>query len=774
MLREVAIGIVICIVTSSCPLVAGTKSKLDRVDHLIASGKYEQALNEVRRLRGALPPSERLTAWEIDLPRGLKVVHGRECLYYLGYQTKSHKGTLGAVSANYHRSGWRLIVVCVALETGRVRWSRAVNGLVNLAVDPRNDVLYLYRERVLALAPDSGKVLEQHDLPEGKRKLQGLLLGSYLTVARPHGAKTPPDARLFVYDERQKLAKEVRAGDYWLLAPDESRRLLRTKSGWDCVGEPEWQRQWSMHALFRRDNLPLWHGGHPVFISGTERQRGGVASVDLLTGEPRWSTTLGWGLYRPHQLRDGSYQDFWTPLTALDEHMLALDGSGRLYMLDPTDGRPAAILRLSRDYLAVPIQYGGQLIVSSFRWIRSYSLANLIRPDASMDVALKIREARCLLALGQQKEALEILDGLVERAPGSSAAWSERAVVCEALDMTEEEAFSRCQTLSLEGRVSDDILRSRWGLLRLHNLEGKPAWTLKVVDGRVYAGTLAGGLWSIRTDSLDFGLAARLDHEIKLLATTTELLAVLGNSTHTRRPIPQASAPTDERIPREWYTEGGVLRISRAVSYRGRQFRSLRGGGVRILSGIEMTDLPSRLGDIGLWKIHLGPSGPLGYGTGVFELDDDLRPIRWLIRPAVGGERAERVTVMFIRSTSKTIGVIVASSKGAALQVYSRQGVLLNEAPLGRHVSSWASTKQLVSVGNGYLFSDRQLVWVSAATDRSVWRFGPSLARTSTERWGDRWRYFGHPLLAHGCIYVTGLDGHLFVFDSAYVTGTSN
>jgi hypothetical protein len=77
-------------------------------------------------------------------------------------------------------------------------------------------------------------------------------------------------------------------------------------------------------------------------------------------------------------------------------------------------------------------------------------------------------------------------------------------------------------------------------------------------------------------------------------------------------------------------------------------------------------------------------------------------------------------------------------------------------------------------MGDGYLFSDRQLVWIGVAPDRRVWRFGPSLARTSTERWGGRWRYFGDPLLIHGCLYVTGLDGHLHVFDSTHVTGTGD
>ncbi len=197
-------------------------------------------------------------------------------------------------------------------------------------------------------------------------------------------------------------------------------------------------------------------------------------------------------------------------------------------------------------------------------------------------------------------------------------------------------------------------------------------------------------------------------------------------------------------------------------------------GGVRVLIGTEMQDLPSPLKDLGSWKIHLSPFGPLGYGAGVFELDDNLRPIRWLIRPTVKGESPGQVDVELLESSAQSIGIVVASSKGAALQAFTRAGALLNEASLGAYPSGWARPEQLVSLGNGYLFSDRQLVWVGAVAKSGTWKFGPSLGRTSTERYGERWRYFGDPLLLKGCLYVTGLDGHLYVFDTAQITGAGN
>ncbi len=136
----------------------------------------------------------------------------------------------------------------------------------------------------------------------------------------------------------------------------------------------------------------------------------------------------------------------------------------------------------------------------------------------------------------------------------------------------------------------------------------------------------------------------------------------------------------------------------------------MKGGGVRCLDGAEMTDLPAKLEGIENWRIHPSPWGPLGYGSGVFELDDDMRPVRWLIRPSLRGKPSAGLEVLFLQRTFETLGVVVRSAEGAMLQVYPREGMLLNEAPLGR--PTWAGHRQtrLIALGSGYLWSDRQLV----------------------------------------------------------------
>jgi hypothetical protein len=257
------------------------------------------------------------------------------------------------------------------------------------------------------------------------------------------------------------------------------------------------------------------------------------------------------------------------------------------------------------------------------------------------------------------------------------------------------------------------------------------------------------------------------------LSAKQELQAVLGNSTHTRRAVPQNTARVDDGIPREWHTEGGPERIHKAIQYRGRQFRPMRSG-VRILTGTTMRDLASPLNDLGEWSIHLSPFGPLGYGAGVFELDDNLCPIRWLIRPTVSGQAAGSTSIACMASSAQSLGIVLSGSKETVLQTYTRAGALLNEVSLGPYPSPGVSADQLVPLGNGYLFSDRQLVWAGAAPERSRWKFGPALKRTSTERHGERWRYFGNPLILNGCVYVTSLDGHLYVFDTSKITGSAD
>jgi len=771
---------------------AAATDDLARIDELIEAARHEEALAEIARVEETLAPSERLTVWELDFSGEVQqVVPGREHLYYLLGTSRLAKNVPGRplerepVSAGLGRFDGRSAVVCVELETGRVAWSRLVEGPVTLVVDPRTDDVHLVLQLLVTLSAESGEVLERQSLPEGWRQIEGLVLDGTPFLIPPRGGRPrEPTPRQLLYDPGSREARSVAL--HVPTAPDGRCRVVLGERGWSCQRSKDGVRLWTVEGpLYARDRTPVSHEGRLAFISGTERSRGAVVSIESAYGTSRWATVLGWGTYQPrrHPLRTGGTPlHDWTPLAERGGQLLAIDGSGRLTLLDPGSGAKLAAPRLAGRYLAMPSSYGEQLIVPSFDWVRSYSMAALLEPEASVDAALQVRRARCLLALGRFGEALRVVDRLVERAPELAAAWVVKADVAAAMGEVEVERYSRAWALSLAGGVCGQALHDGWGLLRLFDLGGKPSRSLALLDDHVYVATLAGFLWKVRVDDLSLGWISQLeyDYDTSWVRTSTELTGWIdrdyvpwpGAVAAPRPEIPAAAEPKPP--PVDWLIEGGVERINPAVPWQGRQFRSVKGGVVMVLSDGEMRWRRALLEDVGEWRIHIGPAGPLGYGEGVYELDDDLRPERWLIRPRLAGADPERLRVAAIATTLETIGLVVASAEGAALQVYSRQGRLLGEAPLPLVSGAFAApgyAGQLIPLGRGYLFSDRQLTWVGSDEGSPAWRFGPPPEHTSTAAPRRRWRYFSDPLVAAGCLYVAGLDGQLFVFDVGRITG---
>lgn len=783
------------LIVPSAALAPAARTSIDdlaRLDELIAAARYEEALAEIARVEESLAPSERLTAWELDFTGQVEqVVPGREHLYYLLQTSRLAKNVPGRplerepVSAGLGRFDGRSAVVCVELETGRVAWSRLVEGPVSLVVDPRTDDVHLVLQLLVTLSAESGEVLDRQELPESGRQIEGLVLGgAQLLIPRHGGRPREPTPRRLLYDPVSREARSVAL--HVPTGPEAPCRVVLGELGWSCRRSEDGGASWTGEGpLYARDQSPVSHEGRLAFISGTENSRGAVVSIEPGYGTSRWTTVLGWGRYEPrrHPLASGGLPHYdWTPLGARGGRLLAIDGSGRLTLLDPGTGTRLAAPRLAGRYLAMPSSYGGQLIVASFDWVRSYSMAALLEPEASVDAALQVRRARCLLALGRSGEALRVVDRLVERAPELAAAWEEKARIAAAMGEPDVESYSRAWALSLAGGVRDQALHDGWGLLRIFDLGAKPSRVLALLDDRVYVATLAGFLWNVSADDLSLGWIPQLeyDYDASTVQISTELTGWIEDgytpwpgAVNARRPeIPPAAEP--KLPPRDWLIQGGVERISPAVAWRGRQFRSVKGGVVMVLSDGEMRWRRALLDDVGEWRIHIGPGAPLGYGEGVYELDDDLRPKRWLIRPRLAGADPERLRVAGIATTLETIGLVVASADGAALQVYSRQGRLLGEASLPLLSGAFAApgySGQLTPLGRGYLFSDRQLTWVGSDEGSPVWRFGPPPEHTSTATPRRRWRYFSDPLVAAGCLYVAGLDGQLFVFDAGRITG---
>jgi hypothetical protein len=96
----------------------------------------------------------------------------------------------------------------------------------------------------------------------------------------------------------------------------------------------------------------------------------------------------------------------------------------------------------------------------------------------------------------------------------------------------------------------------------------------------------------------------------------------------------------------------------------------------------------------------------------------------------------------------------------------------VNEARLAQFISSRSYPPQFIILGDGYLFSDRALTWVGARHKRT-WQFGPPPERTrSGRRAHDRFRFFGDPVVQEGKLFVSALDGCVYVFDVGRITHT--
>lgn len=724
------------------PLISIAQGPFNKVDKLMARQQYDQAIEHLLKLEKHLQPEERLTAWEVNFPGGVwRTTHGKSHLYYQMHSSTYAIEVLGdveilpSISVNEESSDWEFLVICLDLKSGQIVWARSVNGLMYFAVHPETDLLYLYRERFAAIVPSTGSIIKESSFSD---EVEGLILGTKVFFPLEHGRKGKgPESTFKVHNPVEGKDQMIILGNFGYIPGVE-------------LGKPVWKDQW------------------PYFVTGGKWQPDAVVSIDPENAITGWSFYFPGGKYISdgHQLGNGSYPDKWAPLAALDSLLLALDDQGTLTFLDPIDGVPMASARLAKDYISMPFQFENQLIVVSFEGVRSYSMDHLLTPESFLHAELKMKQADCLFAQEQYPEALSLLTEIVERSPQNSHAWKKRAEVCATMGASEEGNLSYSQYLTLTEQAADEYAFHKWGITRCYHLGGKPSWSLVSKDSLLYTANLSGDLWRIDPTDLSCTFDTSLHRKIEYLYEGEELTFYPKKpGDPSRSHIYQPTYALPPNLNPAWHTSGGEQRISMPVLYGGKPYRSTLNGGIRTLADTGMVILPPLMDDIGPWKIYADGPQPLGYGKGVFELGADMRPVRWLIRPKVKGVTPSYVDVAFMLTTDTSIGLVVNSSEGAVMQVYSWAGELLNEAPLGRFTSSWPGPKQFVVLGNGYLFSDRQLTWVSAKSKGKIWRMGPSLARTSGERRNDRWRYFGDLKVLNGHVFVTALDGQLYVID---------
>ncbi|MCE5280015.1 MAG: PQQ-binding-like beta-propeller repeat protein [Planctomycetaceae bacterium] len=736
-----------------------------QMDGLIEGARYEQCLALIARWQKEVIAGSdlRMVAWEIDFMNS-EVDHaafGKEHLYFCYCKPNSRAGAPGLKTnlASVEPSGSAAsshVVVCVEMRTGRILWSRPVEGLSRMAVDPATDTLYLIGQvSVIALPSDAGGP-QVYPLEKGTRVI-GLLSKSGIVLAAAAGLASEWNSqRSFLFSAALRSVVSVDLGQQAVLSPDEKTRLVMqtsSRDGFDnkivCCRIADGSQLWSYQAQgFRGGAMPKFFDGDVIWMSGVTGQKAQAVRLSGSTGKVLWNTLVPNGAYKP-----GNPQGNMNPLMPLSDgrRLLAIDGRGTLHCLDPASGAITSTARPIENHLCTPAEVGDLMVFCGHSCVRAVPKATLTnRPGQRLDEReVLVRKARCLTGLGRLDEAMATLDYVLARGELCAAAWQARAAVCHARKDSLEESFSLCRYAQLSNLLKCPELRA-WGLLGMTFLGSRPALQIAHAGGpELYVGTVNGDLWEIWPETLDKRLVMNSEKEIDALVVSSSFS------------ICPSIGPAD-------YATVAAVRSGsdrHNLFYRGKYYAALPEGKVRIAKDGHGTDLSSPLKGITTWHLHMSPSGPLGYGTGgIYELDEHLCPKVALMEQDPAG-----FTILSMRSLGDSLGVLTQRSDGLYLQVYGASDMKLRrEVYLGRGPSHPPHDDQFVVLGEGYLFSDRQLTWVSGRPDGGVWQFGPPL-RYTQRRLRNRWRYFSSPVVRDGRMLVAAIDGYVYGFDTAAI-----
>ena len=386
----------------------------------------------------------------------MQLVEGKEHLYYLKSLNKYESAkpewdfALDEISVNDSRSDWERILYCVELKTGITAWARKVNGLVDYAVDDDSGTLYLFRDKLISIEPESGKILDEYDLEDG---VQGLHLGANVALTMRRGKiDVAPDTELLIHNPISNTTKVMNVGDFFFVSHDGNYRLVQGDNGLEFSLTPAVRERQNLFRHQIRDEAPLWIQNSPFFIVQPRVQADAILCVNPAYGQLMWKYNYQWGVYRHayHGRVNGALADVFTPAKAWEGGIMTLDDGGFIRFLDVLNNSTYASVKLAEDYLAMPFQYESQLIVASFDWIRSYNQLDLLKPDSAFGANVRMLHAQALYALQSYDSALVVVDRIVDELPHKKDAWKLRTKINQKLSQPEEAWFSFHQYLNLD------------------------------------------------------------------------------------------------------------------------------------------------------------------------------------------------------------------------------------------------------------------------------------------------------------------------------------
>ncbi len=736
-----------------------------------------------------------LVSWRIPFQGSLRqAVIGQNVAYYLTSSSHPPGGreedVRESITVHKNRTGWELLLVCVDLKSGSIRWSRKVRSRSWITVDPKNDNCHVYDLRWITLSAEDGSVRRKSDVLTGDT-MEGILFDSGPVVSGNRNQKFEPGHQWKLIDAQNEMVIEQDVIKLQMLSPDEKYRLRfgpaeEGKRALTCVTADEGKKQWTYEREVAppvlQTPIPRWHNNRVYWLNGATERKTELVCIDGDSGELVWRHTLSSGLYDSdsHPHTDNSYDLKWAPMSIQGDRILLSETTGQIKILNTFTGDVKAKLTPSRAYTSPPKIVNDHLVVFTPNEARAYPLP-LGRDSPKRKKLLKRIDQH--MKDGSLDRALKLSGRAIKHDHDFSDAYQRASDVLRKMDRERDALYFRARALELSGGGSDPLLRKRLGLIRILSL-GSPVgdrllhrpkwvlnpdekWRMKFHRGNwVFAGTQDGRLVGININSLETKTIERTSNEISDIHENREIFLQDHSSRKTfhRFSLPLLNVPTSDAVPDKWYMITGR---SGNVRYEdGTYYRTKENGRLEVWNP-EQESYEVRKPKIDVqkkWEIARIPGDEIGYGhSGIFELDQKRRPSAWIFQSGDGW-------VEGLRLSRGHMGCIFQTDDNERqLRIFNREGELLRKIPT-RGRSFLGGFDQFRKWGGGYLLSARDWLWVHPDPEVPIRNLAPPTGdlRSMDLWWSGRRDWLGIPLQVGNKFFVPTRHGSIYVFDAAF------
>lgn len=772
------------------------------------AGRHEDVVADAGRALDALAADPASAGWSIEFGQ-VPVEDARVGARYIYYQTSSSSRVPVASPITLAHDPRRdppdarqydslPTMTCVDGSTGRKVWTRRFIPHTKMAVDPRDDALWTWHHLagrpILRIDPATGDDVVRGKVPESRGgtdaphslRADGLQLwglNGHGSEDRAAGLELDPaEGSIFqAFPPSQLSPNRLRVLQVHNDRPAKSIRLVPAVPGLVCP--PDWS-----FAVMGDAGPPSWMGGDVLVLAGPSLSSGVATRLDGKTGRPLWSHDLAEpaAVAGASQLRNGWYAPGgWSTIGRLEGKVAALGLRGTIFLLDPETGDEVGRLATASPPLAFPRVIGGRLVAAGQAGVRAVPFADVPGLGSGDDAKRELNalRVRSLLALKRAAEAEQAALAMIREYPASSQAWSLVADAREAAGA--DPVAARVAAMAASGAEDDARLLASHGLLKRFPtarvaappVAAGPLVLVAGLDGRlitvdpgvpriVEVEQGAGSPYSLSYDGQYLGIPNRPKRpDGRLLCPPPVDL----------QPFDPLLRPIDPRsLPKGWYDNRGVSQASLVVD--GVMILPLKGGGVRTLRDGKLVDLPPLEETPEMWRIARVGRDVLGYGeAGVYRLDADFRPAERVVPAPVVGQ--DRGMVYALTGDDEAICMLVASASGERLQVRSRDGFrLVRDEPVRMGWNTLDQPYLLRPLGDGYLLSGQELLWLPKHERGRPWRFdvlldeklNPSRSRDDLEA-----ATFGLARAVGDRLIVAAHGGGIYVFSMPAVTGRS-